>query len=185
MRHNITAYMLFSIYLLTVLTFTACSKEDKEFINLEGTLEVVPFENTDELLKHAYDVIHIEVSGRNETIEYGEMLFTLTDATVIQDSFSLFENEQNILIFETGGITDKKEVTFGDEGLLKKGNEYLVYVQKYEGPVTNKESYVVLGVYQGRFDVKDGEISHSRKLYDNIENMNIEIFFDTLIEENR
>lgn len=116
------------------------------------------YETVKELQDAADIVAQVEVS-ESSNIVYDELPFTLNTSTV--KKVYKGQEKESIDILETGGFIDDIEYTFEENPVLKKKEKAVVFLQKYEGPIAS-DAYVILGVFQGKFKLKDGKLEPSK-----------------------
>lgn len=118
--------------------------------NLSATVDIT-YNNVDELAKDADIIADININDL-EYFEYENVPFTLSKAMINEIYKGNINNTESINILETGGIINNVEYIIEDEKVMKKGENAIVFLQTYEGPIKpDKNKYVVLGVYQGKF----------------------------------
>lgn len=114
------------------------------------------FETVEELEERAELILELEVNSL-ESISYGDVLFTLSNNDV-KKVYKGSKDIKSISILETGGIGElnidgkktKVNLIFENNEVLKNKEKVIVYLEKYEGPIA-QDSYVILGVHQGKF----------------------------------
>ncbi|GED71157.1 hypothetical protein BRE01_48590 [Brevibacillus reuszeri] len=147
---------------------------DADSVRYSGHL-VKNYETADELKKDADLVLEIEATD-SSSLEYKNIVFTLINAKVKKEfkAGKKFKDKE-IKILETGGYYEGKNYLFEDNEVLKEGDKTIVFLKKYEGPIAD-DAYVILGAYQGKFNLdKNGNIKESKKLdgrLSEINNMN-------------
>lgn len=93
----------------------------------------------------------------NDFFEFDEIPFTLSDANIIEVYKGSVSND-TMSILETGGILENVEYSVEGEKVLKEGDEAIIYVEKYEGPIKPEiDKYVIKGIYQGKYKIDDNE----------------------------
>lgn len=114
------------------------------------------FETVDDLKEKAELIVEIDVDS-TETINYGDLLFTLSSNKVLK-VFKGDKKLKSVQILETGGLGEveidgnKRKINLIVEHgeVLKKKEKAIVYLEKYEGGVA-ENCYVIIGVHQGKF----------------------------------
>lgn len=86
------------------------------------------------------------------TFSFDQVLFTHTPFQINRMYKGNVEKDR-INILETGGFDGKHHWTIEGNRIMEPNQSYILFLKKYIGPVTNEESYIVLGAYQGRFVV--------------------------------
>lgn len=139
-----------------------------EVVDSSGELERI-YSSVEELKNDAEFMVDIRVNS-TQSLQYKEVVFTLSEVNVNQ-VYSGMLNTKNITILETGGIYNNRNHTFNGNEALKTGDEAVLFIKKYEGPVA-QDVYVILGVYQGKFSLKDGdEIIPSKEVMPGLESL--------------
>lgn len=126
-------------------------------------------ENFDDLISNSSLIIEAVPTEKQEEITYLQTSFTTTNIKVKQ-VFKGTLNENEITLLQTN---------IEDDPLVKKGGRVLLFLQKYDGPIT-KNAYVCKGLYQGNYDIDaNGSLtsridlkSHNPKLSKDLENNN-------------
>ncbi|MBA2939136.1 hypothetical protein HZF08_12545 [Paenibacillus sp. CGMCC 1.16610] len=140
------------IYLLNIPVLT---------FNSHGELSE-SFSTVDELKQKAEVIVEVNISDAKAE-KYNEVVFTLSNAEVKKIYKGELQNKTSINILETGGVHNHIEHTFEGEKTLKKQDTAILFLKKYNGPVT-KEAYVILGMYQGKFKLdKSGTVIGKNK----------------------
>lgn len=108
-----------------------------------GNLDVSEEFNTLEQLTDTADlVVEVKLTGEElQKIEYEGANFTLTNATV-KEVIKGDTNTKSVKIFEVASF---------NINLTKRNDKFLLFLNKYTGPVTTEEAYSITGVYQGKF----------------------------------
>lgn len=97
-----------------------------------------------------------------KSFKYGEVVFTLSRAQ-INEKFKGNTVEKEITILESAGEYEGlKYLAEGNEA-FKKGDEAVVFLYPYKGPVA-EDAYVIKGVYEGKFRLKDDKLIPSKNV---------------------
>ncbi|RAP76116.1 hypothetical protein [Paenibacillus montanisoli] len=113
------------------------------------------FTTLEELTNSSELIVEVKLTGEPEFIEYEGANFSLTNAEVKEVLKGQVTNN-SIKIFEVKAFNMNR---------TKKSDNFVLFMDKYKGPVTSEEAYVISGVYQGKFNV-DNE---NKVIYDGIE----------------
>lgn len=114
-------------------------------------------------------MVEVKLTGSFEQIpEYGGANFTLTDAEVKE---RIKGNESYY-----GRVIKILELTASNLNITKKRDRFVLFLHKYEGPVTSEETFVISGVYQGKFRIDEKE----KIKYDAAENNGVVTFQEEL-----
>jgi Na+-transporting methylmalonyl-CoA/oxaloacetate decarboxylase gamma subunit len=98
-------------------------------------------------------IAKVKIEG-STSYEYGNVIFTLSKADIKKVYKGDLDKNSVINILETGGTgNDGLEYLSDGNTVFAPGDEAVVYLEKYIGPVA-EDSYVIKGVYQGKFKVK-------------------------------
>lgn len=134
------------------------------------------FETLDSLSNNAELIAEVALDGQTEKVFYGGADFFLSSATVtdIVHGDTNYLN-QSIDILDVGSYNIQ---------LSKESNRFILFMDKYEGPVFSEEAFVTKGVYQGIYHVNEnnevnydaGEYQGIKTFQDDIQNMNAENF---------
>jgi hypothetical protein len=121
-----------------------------------------------ELKTEAFDMVEVDVKS-NESVLYHELGFTISTVEIISSLNGNFEQGQQIRIVQTGGryeYTGKNpkipkgqviETTMMGIPVMAPSEKYFLFIKKYEGEVTN-DAYRILGLFQGKFKIKDNDV---------------------------
>jgi hypothetical protein len=146
-----------SISLLCILSLLLVACANKAPNGGASNLEE-HFQNFQELQNRASNIIQVTVIDNIETINYGEVTFTVSKAKVLSGFEGTLKVGDEIILLETGGMMNNgQELKFNGIPVIKPGEELFLFVDKYVGPVT-KDAYIPIGVYQGKFKVKDNKV---------------------------
>lgn len=120
--------------------------------------------NTIEELKGSAElIVEAEVKSTKAVSAQG-VPFTLSKALVVKSYKGDIQKGEYINILETGGAIDGQEYLIDENKVFQPGDKTIVFLDKYEGPVTD-DAFVILGVYQGKFLLKDdGSLIPSRNV---------------------
>lgn len=113
-----------------------------------GTADLIQYETFDELINNSQLVAEVKIKDEPELVDYAGATFTLNNIIVkdvIIGDTSLKNNE--ITLLELGNYNNN------DLSLTKSNKNYILFLKKYEGSVTNKDAYTVVGLYQGKFEI--------------------------------
>ncbi len=94
-------------------------------------------------------VVEVEVMTEPATIRYGGVLFALNRVKVqrvLKGPAGLAE----LNVLDNGGIFRGEEYAMGGMPLMHQKDRFLLFLYKYKGPVTDKDAYMITGVWQGK-----------------------------------
>jgi hypothetical protein len=114
-------------------------------------------------------IAEVVLTGEFEGITYEGADFVLSEAMIkdVVKGDQSYE-DQKINIFEVKAF---------NINLTRKSDRFLLFLDKYEGPVTEGDAYVITGVYQGKFGIDD----NNNIVYD-AGDYNGEVTFQSAIE---
>lgn len=130
-----------------------------EFINSGGGMMVNKtewFANVAELKESAEEIVHLKALS-SETIEYGELPFTITNAEVLNVIEGNLSKGDIIKLVQTGGIVDGEERSIMGDPIYRPDEEMVLFIKKCKVPYA-EDTYRSLGINDGRFDVKNSRI---------------------------
>lgn len=166
-KRNLLSFIL----LLTFILVTACSNQENsnliKVINVKGDF-AEHYEKFDELVIDSEVIVEISVTA-TETVVHGDLPFTLSTADIKQSLKGSYKTGDKIKVLETGGkfypldkennpSKEEHELIFEGIRVMNSSDTYIVFLEKYIGPITD-DSFVIKGLYQGRFNVKDNIVS--------------------------
>ena len=99
------------------------------------------YQSIDELIQDSPIIVVGTVDSPNEEFVYGEATFALTRFKVEQVIRGIVPDEINIL-----------QTKMNEDPFLKNGDKMVLFLVKYEGPVT-KNAYRTKGLYQGQYKI--------------------------------
>ncbi|REB06017.1 hypothetical protein DVB69_13855 [Sporosarcina sp. BI001-red] len=151
--------LLLSGSLLAVSLFFVTPNNNIADVHAEADI-VDHFSNVEELSARAELILEVDVNS-TESIDFGDLVFTVSNNTV-KKVYKGNEDMKSVSILETGGIgrlnvngkRAEANLILNDNEEFKKKDKAIVYLEKYEGPIA-KDCYVILGVYQGKFKLKN------------------------------
>ncbi|MEF3352566.1 hypothetical protein PV403_05205 [Paenibacillus sp. GYB006] len=114
-------------------------------------------------------IVEVEIPGTTEEITYGGADFVLSDATVVDviSGDRSYSNEE-IELFEVK--------SFDINRTLEDGNRFILFLEKYEGPVYEEEAFVIIGAYQGKFNIdENNNVEYKASEYNGITTFQTEI----------
>ncbi|MEK3882447.1 hypothetical protein [Paenibacillus sp. PL2-23] len=130
---------------------------------------VEKFDSVEELYEKSNIIAQVKV-GNTNTIEYGNVAFTLSNVEIIKVFKGDLDKKSTISILETGGTHDGLIYRAEGNAVFTKSDQAIVYLEKYEGPIADN-SYVIKGVYQGKFKVNGEKITPPNEVDGNIESV--------------
>lgn len=105
-------------------------------------------------------IAEVSLEHKNEVISYGGADFSLTTANIVDviygDSMYI-DQEINILELQSMSMTNTGE-----------RNQFILFLDKYEGPAYEKEAFVITGVYQGKFDISNSVVEYKAAEYNGV-----------------
>lgn len=114
-----------------------------------------------EQIVHDSDLIaEVSLENKNEVISYGGADFSLATAKVADVIYGDYiYNDQEIKILELQSMSMKN---------TGEGDQFILFLDKYEGPVYEKEAFVITGVYQGKFDISNSVVEYKAAEYNGV-----------------
>lgn len=100
----------------------------------------------DDLIKDSPIIAIGTVDSSNNEIRYGEVTFALTKFRVETTVRGAVSDTINIL-----------QTKISSDPLLKKGDRMVLFLVKYEGPIT-EDAYRMKGLYQGQYKIEGTKI---------------------------
>ena len=152
-----SSLIIFSLVLALIVAGCSSTKHDSE--TLDGPASVKErFETLSDLTDRATNIVEVSILDKAETVEYGQVFFTISQAKVLSSLKGDITPNTEIRIIETGGsMPNGQEFKFNGIPVVKKGEHLFLFVEKYVGPVA-QNAYVPLGVYQGKFKVQGDNV---------------------------
>ncbi|MEC1716524.1 hypothetical protein [Schinkia azotoformans] len=135
------------------------------------------FQNLEDLAAASPIVITAQTKDEGEIFTYSDVEFTKTQINVndiLRDETNLLKKRGNITLLQTYVMEDPS---------IDKNEKVLLFLEKYEGKVIDELAFVVNGLEQGHFKIKDGEIiskSKEGKVKENTKGKNIDDVKQTL-----
>lgn len=111
------------------------------------------FTNVEALKNKSEIIAEVQIKDA-DSFHYETMTFTLSEGVVKKVYKGELNKKDTIHILETGGRNGLEEYTFEGNKVFEEGDKAIVFLEKYEGPVA-PDAYVIKGVYQGKFKIKD------------------------------
>lgn len=132
-------------------------------INVSGEV-TKSYNNIDELKTDAEVIVEIDSNNVN-SFKYKDVIFSLSNVEVLKTFKGNIKKGELLNILETGGVYNNADYIFENNKTLAKNDKAILFLKKYIGPVTEKEAYVVLGVYQGKFNyTSNGQLVASNEV---------------------
>lgn len=100
-------------------------------------------------------IVQAEVMSEPDTIQYQGLLFSSNQVKVSKTLKGNLKSSE-ITVLENGGVYQGKEYGMGGMPLMHKGEKYLLYLYKYEGPVAKGDNYMIRGIWQGKVKIGYG-----------------------------
>jgi hypothetical protein len=177
------------IILASFITLSGCNQQQGSYNNSEGIQKqenlnqsdvdlVENFSNLNELVESSPVVIIAKITNDNEEFTYKEVNFFKTKIKIKDvyrdENKELQKNDEIILLQNDIDDLDPKVI---------KNEEVLLFIKKYEGPVI-KNAYRIVGLVQGHFKLKDGQLisktDQKSKIYNNTNSISVEEVKDAL-----
>ena len=133
--------------LLALVFYAGISFNENNGAELKITDNFLTYEN---LLEKSPIAITGTVMTDNEEFSYKEMSFAMTEVKINQ-SIRGADSLQTISILQTKSAEDP---------YLEKGKEVLLFLTKYDGPIVDKDAYVINGLYNGQFKIEGDSIKN-------------------------
>ena len=126
------------------------------------------FDTVSELKENAPIIAKVNVTEA-KSFDYGNVTFKLSDAKIKKVYKGDLKNNTSISILETGG-SGADGLTYLPEGnsVFASGDEAVVFLERYVGPVA-EDSYVIKGVYQGKFKIKGNKVVPPAEVHGELE----------------
>lgn len=106
--------------------------------------------NISDLISHSDVIVEAEVDSNSEDINYQHANFVVTGIKPIRIyKGSNLINSNQILLLQT---------LVEEDPIVTKGEKGLFFLHKYSGPVTSNEAFVSVGLFQGHYKIKNGEL---------------------------
>lgn len=153
--------------IITTLLLVGCSQNNKQ-TNEDSAGELAPLDYSLMDLANTYPsltelsgdstlIAEVNINGKTEDISYEGANFVINMAEVvdvIKGDPSLKGSNINILEVKSFSINRTKTT-----------DHFILFFQKYEGPVTD-DAYVITGVYQGKYNINENNtISYDADKY--------------------
>ncbi|BFT71230.1 hypothetical protein [Paenibacillus sp. P36] len=151
-------YMICLLLIIIAVTglFLAEKKNASEsVVNIQGELSK-EYDSVDALKQDSDLIVEIIATNVN-SLKYEGLIFSITDSTVNKVYKGAIQGS-SIKILENGGSYEGKEYIFEESPVLKSSESAIVFLKKYNGPITD-HAYVVTGAIQGKFK-KNGSKLH-------------------------
>lgn len=146
-------FRLLTLSLFLIIFLVSCSQQTntmpeqmpEDTIHLSASLHK-GYSTITELANDSQFIAKVKISDVKAE-EYSRVVFTTSKAHVLKTYKGNLQSEINIL--ETGGQFEGKSYIFANTSVFNKGDEAIVYLNQYVGPITNN-AFVVTGV-KGKF----------------------------------
>jgi hypothetical protein len=153
--------IFFITIILSTIGLAGCNQQNKSIMS-SADLET-HYETLDSIINDADLIAEVKVKEKATKKDYNSATFMINQVqikeVIIGDS-TLKGKEINLL-----------ELGFdeSDLNIVKNNKKYLIFLTKYEGPITD-DAYVVTGVYQGKFKINtDESLEYAGELFNGVE----------------
>jgi hypothetical protein len=156
-----TKHLLYSIGIASLALLTAAGIYVSFFQPKEVEVGVSlnkMYSSVEEMQQEADLIVEGKALSGQKNFFYDRVPFTLTSFQIDQ----VYEGnapQQVISILETGGVQKNMNFTVEGNEVMDADESYVLLLKKYEGPVTNEPSYVIVGAYQGKFALDGNRVS--------------------------
>ncbi|WP_281889493.1 substrate-binding domain-containing protein [Paenibacillus sp. YYML68] len=117
-------------------------------VNSHG--EISQYFSSIQELNDQADLIVLAEVQRTKSFKYKNMPFTISTVSISKVVKGNKNKQDTIQVLETGGIMNNVEYTYEHSRAMRRNDKVALYLAPYNGPITQEEAYVVLGVYQGK-----------------------------------
>lgn len=126
------------------------------------------FEFLKDLKNSASEIVEIEVKDGHTIVEH-DTPFTISTVNIISNLKGNLTEGNEIQIVETGGLftpsgsnpkddtTQVYDYQFEGVPVMRPGEKYILFLKKFKNPQYHN-TYVPLGVYQGKFKIKSNNL---------------------------
>ncbi|MFC4077302.1 hypothetical protein [Salinithrix halophila] len=121
------------------------------------------YSSVDAMKKDTDLIVEGSTLSNQKAFTYKGVLFT-TSSFQVKKVLKGKADLSRITILETGGYDGRNHLTVEDNRVMKPKKGYILFLKKYEGPVTDKEAYVIAGAYQGKFQVKGDQVKPAKEV---------------------
>lgn len=167
-KKNTIIILAIGLIFVAAIGFSFNDNEAKmvETINMHADL-AKEYTSVEDLKKDSKIIAEVRAFEVN-SFEYKNVVFTLTKADVI----NVYKGEEieSLKILETGGKQDNINYAFNGNKVFEKNDTSLVFLDKYIGPIAD-DAYVVLGVYQGKFNTNGDKITLPNEVKGELKNI--------------
>lgn len=155
---------------LAICVFINYNSQPKVEVNNDSVLFSVDskYRSDRDLIDKSDTVVEARVKSQSEIFEHKGVDFITSEVEVTNNINGTVLKGDNLKILQTVGDSE-------DVSILKKDKDYLLFLEKYTGPVTN-EAYVVAGMTLGKLDIDGKSIILNDKQKENfkiLDNKNI------------
>lgn len=152
------------IVLLVCALLLGCAADpnrgEQTSINSENALDysvmdlATVYYSLEEIVRDSDLIAEVSLEHKNEVISYGGADFSLTTANIVDVIYgdSMYSDQEiNILELQSMSMTNTS---------TSEGNQFILFLDRYEGPAYEKEAFVITGIYQGKFDISDSIVEY-------------------------
>ncbi|WLD93617.1 hypothetical protein [Alkalihalobacillus sp. AL-G] len=146
-------------------------KEKEEISEISNSSKPTPvtiayvethYKTLESIVKDSVLVAEVQVSGEAKQIDYKGATFIIHDLNVKDVIVGNQDLKNKTIKLMEVGLSPK------DLNVINDKKKYLVFLTRYEGPVTD-DTYIITGVYQGKFKVNsDGSLKYSGQDVDGV-----------------
>lgn len=97
-------------------------------------------------------VVEVKVLTDPFTITHEGLLFAKNRVKVVRELKGP-GGLSEITVLDNGGLYHGQEYAMGGMPLLHAGDRYLLFLYKYQGPITDEDAYMISGVWQGKVKI--------------------------------
>lgn len=156
---NIVAGAMLTLTVLggTIYLGNSVLSENNEAISRGEAVLATDFQNLEDLAEASPIVITAQTKDEGEIFTYSGVEFIKTQIKVndiLRDETNLLKKGEYITLLQTYVMEDPP---------VDKNEKVLLFLEKYEGKVIDELAFVVNGLDQGHFKIKDGEIISKSK----------------------
>lgn len=133
-------------------------------VEVSGDL-AIQYKSVDELKRNAEIIVRVKAE-KVKSLTFQNTVFTVSTNDV-QKVYKGTSVPSTLKVLETGGLIGDKNYVFESSPVLSPGEEAVLFLERYDGPITN-DAYVVLGAFQGKFNATGEELTPQKNSHESL-----------------
>jgi len=183
-----SSIIIFGLGLFCIVYFSLVNKDNNEYLNYKVSSAEADYDILDginALEEKAPIVVKVKYTGKRIIKEWkdtsGQVLEKSSETTLKVSEVlkgSLNSDSPNITVYEPAHFENNTFVSIEGYNLMQNGKDYILFLR----PMPDDEAYIIVGMYQGKYDLSSSELATPAKSVNKYEDIIDKEYFGDNIE---